>query len=239
VLAVLLNGILLFEILGKSPLAALNTLFVAPLSSFYGLTELAVKAAPILLCAVGLAVCFQAQVWNIGAEGQLTIGAIFGAAVALALPNLNNYGLLLLSILAGVVGGVVWGSIPALLKVRFNANEILTSLMLNYVAISGLNYLVRGPLKDTQGFNFPESATFSEFASLPKLVIGTRIHLGVLLAIVAALLIWGLLTRTFFGFQVRVVGSSSAAADYAGIKRDRVIWLSLIISGGLAGLAGV
>jgi simple sugar transport system ATP-binding protein len=154
-----------------------------------------------LLCAVGLAVCFQAKVWNIGAEGQFTMGAIFGSAVALAFPHLNNYGLLLLRILAGVVGGVIWGSIPALLKVRFNTNEILTSLMLNYVAISALNYLVRGPLKDPQGFNFPESATFSEFASLPTLVAGMRIHLGVLLAAVAALLIWGLLTRIFLAFK--------------------------------------
>lgn len=239
VLGTVIFGILMFGVLGKSPFAALNTLFVSPLSSFYGLTELAVKAAPILLCAVGLAVCFQAKVWNIGAEGQFTIGAICGSAVALAEPNVNNYGLLLLSLLAGVLGGVAWGSIPALLKVRFNANEILTSLMLNYIALSVLNYLVRGPLKDPQGFNFPESATFSQFASLPTLIAGTRIHLGVLLALIAALLIWGLLTQTFFGFQVRVVGSSPVAAEYAGIARDRVIWLSLLISGGLAGLAGV
>lgn len=238
-LATVICGILLFGILGKSPFAALTTLFVAPLSSFYGLTELAVKAAPILLCAVGLALCFQAKVWNIGAEGQLTMGAILGSAVALAFPNMNNYGLLVLCILAGVAGGVAWGSIPAWLKVQFNANEILTSLMLNYIAISVLNYLVRGPLKDPQGFNFPESATFSQFASLPTLITGSRVHLGVLLAIVAASLIWVLLTQTFFGFQVRVVGSSPGAADYAGIERDRIIWLSLIISGGLAGLAGV
>lgn len=237
VTATLIFGILLFGLLQKSPLTTLNTLFILPLSSFYGLTELAVKAAPILLSAVGLAVCFQGKVWNIGAEGQLTIGAIFGSTAALALP-INNYGLLLISILSGILGGIIWGSIPALLKTKFNANEILTSLMLNYIAFSILNYLVRGPLKDPQGFNFPESAAFSQFASLPSLITDTRIHLGVLLALLAALSVWLLLTKTFFGFQVRVVGSSPESAQYAGISHNQVIWLSLVISGGLAGLAG-
>lgn len=237
-LATVIVGILLFSLLGKSPVAALETLFIAPLTSFYGLTELTVKAAPILLIAVGLAVCFQAKVWNIGAEGQFTIGAIFGSVVALAFPDVNNYGILLLSLIAGVLGGAIWGSIPALLKVRFNANEILTSLMLNYVAISFLNYLVRGQLKDPQGFNFPESAPFSEFASLPSLIAGTRLHWGVIFALFAAVLIWFVLRLTFFGFSVRVVGSSASAAEYAGIKGDRIIWLLLLIAGGLAGLAG-
>lgn len=238
-LGTLILGILLFGSLGKPPVTALQTLFISPLSSFYGLTELAVKAAPILLIAVGLALCFQAKVWNIGAEGQLTVGAIFGSAVALIFPNVNNYGILLLSLLAGVLGGVIWGSIPAFLKVRFHTNEILTSLMLNYVANSLLNYLVHGPLKDPQGFNFPESAPFSEFASLTPLIAGTRLHAGVIFAVVAAVLIWGVLQQTFFGYSVRVVGSSSEAAIYAGIKSDRIIWLTLLISGGLAGLAGV
>jgi ABC-type uncharacterized transport system permease subunit len=242
-LATVIVGILLFSVLGKSPIIALQTLFISPLSSFYGMTELAVKAAPILLIAVGLAVCFQAKVWNIGAEGQFTIGAISSSIIALAFPDVNNYGILLLSLIAGVLGGVIWGSIPALLKVRFNANEILTSLMLNYVAISLLNYLVRGQLKDPQGFNFPESAPFGEFASLPSLIAGTRLHWGVIFAFFAAVLIWFVLRLTFFGFSVRVVGSSaiapsgslSIAAEYAGIKGDRIIWLSLILAGGLAG----
>lgn len=238
-LGTIIVGLVLFSLLGKSPIAALTTLFISPLSNLYGLTEIAVKASPILLTAIGESVCFQAKVWNIGAEGQFTVGAIFGSVVALAFPNVNNYGLLLLSLIAGVLGGVIWGSIPAFLKVRCNANEILTSLMLNYVSISILNYLVRGPLKDPQGFNFPESATFSTFASLPPLIAGTRLHLGVIFALVAAVLIWGVLRQTFFGFSVRVVGSSTSAAEYAGIDGDRIIWLSLLISGGLAGLAGV
>ena len=234
-LATVIVGVLLFCLLGKSPIIALQTLFFAPLSSFYQLTELAVKAAPILLIAVGLAVCFQAKMWNIGAEGQFTVGAISGSIIALAFPDVNNYGILLLSLIAGVLGGAIWGSIPAFLKVRFNANEILTSLMLNYVAISLLNYLVRGQLKDPQGFNFPESAPFGEFASLPSLIAGTRLHWGVIFALFAAVLIWFVLRLTFFGFSVRVVGSSLSAAEYAGIKSDRIIWLLLLLAGGLAG----
>jgi len=238
-LGTVILGLVLFGLLGKPPVAALQALLFSPLSSFYGLTELTVKAAPILLIAVGLAVCFQAKVWNIGAEGQFTIGAICGSAVALTFPNINNSSLLLFSLIAGVLGGAVWGSITAFLKVQFNTNEILTSLMLNYVANSLLNYLVHGPLKDPQGFNFPESAPFSEFASLPPLIAGTRLHLGVILAVLAAVFTWGVLRQTFFGFSVRVVGSSLKAAMYGGIESDRIIWLTLLISGGLAGLAGV
>ncbi|MFH7025997.1 MAG: ABC transporter permease [Heteroscytonema crispum UTEX LB 1556] len=238
-LGTVITGLLLFSLLGKSPVTTLQTLFILPLSNLYGLTELAVKAAPILLTAVGLAICFQAKVWNIGAEGQFTIGAILGSAVALAFPNVNNYGLLLLSLIAGVLGGAIWGSISAFLKVRFHANEILTSLMLNYVAISILNYFVRGPLKDPEGFNFPESAPIPKFASLGSLIAGTRLHLGVIFALLAAVLMGYVLRQTFFGFSVRVVGSSQSAAEYAGIESDRIIWLSLLISGGLAGLAGI
>ncbi|MBD2683134.1 MULTISPECIES: ABC transporter permease [Nostoc] len=238
-LATVILGFVLFYSLGKPPIAALQTLLISPLTSFYGLSELTVKAAPILLIAVGLSVCFQGKVWNIGGEGQFTIGAICGGAVALEFPSINNYSLLLLSLIAGVLGGAIWASISAWLKVRFNTNEILTTLMLNYIAISVLNYLVNGVLKDPQGFNFPESAPFSEFASLQPLIAGTRLHLGVILAVVAAVLIWGVLRQTFFGFSVRVIGSSTKAAVYAGIESDRIIWLTLLISGGLAGLAGV
>ncbi|MBC1237179.1 ABC transporter permease [Nostoc sp. 2RC] len=239
ILATVILGFILFYALDQPPIAALQTLLISPLTSFYGLSELTVKAAPILLIAVGLSVCFQGKVWNIGAEGQFTIGAICGSAVALGFSTINNYSLLLLSLIAGVFGGAIWAGISAWLKVRFNTNEILTSLMLNYIAISLLNYLVHGVLKDPQGFNFPESAPFSKFASLQPLIAGTRLHLGVILAVVAAVLIWGVLRQTFFGFSVRVIGSSAKAAVYAGIDSDRIIWLTLLISGGLAGLAGV
>ncbi|AKG24239.1 ABC transporter permease [Calothrix sp. 336/3] len=237
-LATIITGFLLFIYLGQPPVMALTTLFITPISSLYGITEIAIKAAPILLISVGLSVCFTAQIWNIGAEGQFTIGAIFASGIALIFSQWNNYFLLLFCLLSGILGGMVWATIPALCKIKANANEILTSLMLNYVAISLLNYLVREPLKDPNAFNFPESATFSPFATLQPLIIGTRLHLGVIFAAIAAIMVWFLLKYSFFGFTVRVVGASQKAADYAGINRDRVIWLSFLISGGLAGLAG-
>lgn len=238
-LATIICGIALFSLNGQPPFLALQTLFISPLTNLYGLTEIAVKAAPILLIAIGLAICFQGKIWNIGAEGQLTVGAIFGSAIAIFFPNINNYSLLLICLIAGILGGAIWGSISALLKVRFNANEILTSLMLNYIAISLLNYLVRGPLKDPEGFNFPESVIFSQFATLPSLITGTRLHLGVIFALLTAIIAWVIMWRSHFGFSVRVIGSSEQAAAYAGINNKRIIWLTLLLSGSLAGLAGV
>ncbi|MBV6624191.1 MAG: ABC transporter permease [Rivularia sp. (in: Bacteria)] len=238
-LGTIFSGIILFSLNGKSPILALEILLISPLINPYAITEIIVQAAPILLIAVGLAICFHGKIWNIGAEGQFIIGAIFGSAVAIFFPNINNYSLLFFCLVAGIIGGAAWASIPALLKVQFNANEILTSLMLNYIAISLLNYSVRGPLQDTQGFNFPESAIFSEFATLPPLIPGTRLHLGIIFAAIAAIIVWLILSRSQFGFSVRVVGASVRAAEYAGINRKRIIWLSFLLSGSLAGLAGV
>ena len=238
-LGTIISGIVLFSLNGKPPILALKILFISPLTNLYGLTEIAIKAAPILLIAVGLAICFQGKIWNIGAEGQFTVGAIFGSGVAIFLPNINNYSLLLLCLIAGILGGAIWASIPALLKVRFNANEILTSLMLNYIAISLLNYFVRGPLKDPEGFNFPESAIFSQFATLPSLLTGTRLHLGVIFALLTAVIASVIMWRSHFGFSIRVMGTSEQAATYAGINSKRIIWLTLLLSGSLAGLAGV
>ena len=238
-LATIIFGIALFSLNGKPPILALETLFISPITTLYGLTEIAVKATPILLIAVGLAICFQGKIWNIGAEGQFTIGAIFGSAIAIFFPNIDNYSLLLLCLLAGIFGGGIWASIPALLKVRFNANEILTSLMLNYVAISLLNYSVRGALKDPEGFNFPESVIFSKFAILPPLITESRLHLGVLFALLAAIIASVIMSRSQFGFSIRVIGESQQAADYAGINHKKIIWQTLLISGSLAGLAGV
>lgn len=233
------SAIILFSLNGKSPMLGLETLLISPLINPYPITEIIVKAAPILLIALGLAICFQGKIWNIGAEGQFIVGAIFGSAVAIFFPNINNYSLLFFCLVAGIIGGAIWASIPAFLKVQFNTNEILTSLMLNYIAISLLNYSLRGPLQDTQGFNFPESAIFSEFATLPPLIPGTRLHLGIIFAAILAIILWFILKRSLFGFSLRIVGASLPAAEYAGINRKRIIWLSLLLSGGLAGLAGV
>ncbi|MGO1117602.1 ABC transporter permease [Rhodovibrionaceae bacterium A322] len=243
VLLTLLGGSLLFAFLGFNPLDALYAFFVEPLSTVWGVTEWALKATPLALIAVGLAIGFRANVWNIGAEGQLTFGGIFGGGVALwaydAVPDASGWWLVPLMLLAGVIGGALWASIPALLKTRFNANEILTSLMLTYVATLSLSYLVHGPWRDPDGFNFPESRIFQDSALLPILIENTRLNWGFILALVLVLLCWLLLSRSFVGFQVRVVGLSPRAASYAGFSQKKLTWFCLLLSGGLAGLAGI
>jgi len=233
------SGFILFGALGHDPIVALYTFFVKPINTVDGLAELALKATPLVLIAIGLSVGFRGNVWNIGAEGQLTVGAVAGGGLALAFYGQEGPWLLPAMILAGALGGMLWGAIPALLKTHFNANEILTSLMLTYVAIQGLGYLVHGPLRDPEGFNFPESRMFGEQALMPVLIEGTRLYASVILALAAVVAGWLLMDRTFFGFQVKVVGQAPAAANYAGYSRNRVVWMSFLISGGLAGITGL
>jgi simple sugar transport system permease protein len=242
VLAALLAAIgggVVFALLGYDPLVALATLFLAPLSTLDGLTELGLKATPLLLCAIGIAVGVRAQVWNIGAEGQLTMGAIAGGGVALAFGGEGHWWTLPLMLLAGAAGGAAWAAIPALLKTRFNAHEILTTLMLSYVAVQFLGWLVHGPWIDPEGFNFPQTKMFADDALLPVLVEGSRLHAGFLLALLAVPLAWLLLSRTVTGFRLRTVGQAPAAARYAGFSAEGAVWFSLVLSGALAGLAGV
>lgn len=235
----LASGFLLFWAMGFDPVKALHAFFVAPLTTLRGLGELAVKATPLVLCAVGLAIGFRANVWNIGAEGQLTLGAIAGGGLALAFYGEGGWWLLPLMIAGGIAGGAAWAAIPAFLRVRFNASEILTSLMLTYVALLLLNYLTHGPFRDPDGFAFPESRLFEPDAVMPILIQGTRVHLGSLFALLAVAAGWVLIARTFVGFQIKVIGLTPAAAGYAGFKEKRIIWLTLVLSGGLAGLAGL
>ncbi len=231
---------ILFGALGKNPLLALYTFAIQPLTSLYGLAELAIKATPLVLCALGLSVGFRGNVWNIGAEGQLTVGAICGGGVALWAFGNEGWWLLPAMIVAGALGGMAYGAIPAVLKNRFNANEILTSLMLTYVSIQFLGYLVTGPWRDPEGFNFPQTRLFdTEYGSLPILLEGTRLHAGVFLAVAAVIVIWVLMSRTFTGFQIEVGGQAPHAAAYAGYSQKRVVLLSFLIGGGLAGLAGL
>jgi simple sugar transport system permease protein len=239
VLASLVAGGLLFALLGRDPLLALYTLFIRPVSTLYGLCELGLKATPLLLCALGLAIGFRANVWNIGAEGQFTIGAICGGGIALAMNGQESWWLLPAMLVAGVLGGMVWAAIPAFLRTRFNAHEILTSLMLSYVAIQILGYLVHGPWRDPAGFKFPQTKQFGDLALMPILVEGTRLHVGALVALVLVPFAALLLGRTVIGFQIKVVGLASAAAQYAGFKGDGVVWFTLLLSGALAGLAGI
>ena len=229
----------IFAVLGKDPGRALYTYFIAPLVSATARPELLVKAAPLILIGVGLSLGFRANVWNIGAEGQYTLGAIAGGGVALWFPDSESPFLLPGMIAGGVLGGMAWAAIPALLRTRYNANEILTSLMLTYVAQQLLIYLVVGPWKDPEGYGFPQSRLFQDAATLPILVPETRIHLGVLAALVVVALGWVVLAKSAIGFQLKVIGQAPRAARYAGFDETRLVWLSLLLSGGLSGLAGL
>ncbi|WP_263140574.1 ABC transporter permease [Pseudomonas sp. RIT-PI-AD] len=238
-LLTLLGGALLFAVLGHPPLATLHTLLIAPVSDLYGLSELLVKALPILLCALGLAVAYRARIWNIGAEGQLLLGALAGSAVALQLIAWESRAALALVLAAGTLAGAAWAGLAAWLRTRFNANEILTTIMLNYIALNLLLFCVHGPLKDPAGFNFPESAMFGDASRLPALFEDGRVHLGLYFALLALVAVWVLLQKSFLGFQIKVLGLDRRAAGFAGFREKRLVWLTLAISGGLAGLAGV
>jgi simple sugar transport system permease protein len=242
VLAVVLTLIvstIIFAALGQNPGAALYTFMISPLTTMNGVAELFVKGAPLILMGVGLSLGFRANVWNIGAEGQFTMGAIFGGGLALAFYDSESALLLPGMILMGAIGGMFWAAIPALLKTRFNANEILTSLMLTYVAQLLLIYLVVGPWKDPEGYGFPQTRLFTDASTSPILISGTRIHLGVLFALLAVGLGWLMLSKSMLGFQLRVVGQAPRAAAYAGFSGKSLTWLSMLLGGGLAGLAGV
>ncbi len=234
----LVAGGLIFALLGKPPIIGLYTVFIKPLTSWFQVSELLVKAGPLTLIAIGLSLGFRANVWNIGAEGQFTMGALAGGAVALAVYPNGSWWLLPLMLLAGALGGAAWAAIPALCKTRFNASEILVSLMLTYVAILVLGLLIDGPLRDPEGMNFPESRLFQPAAKVPLLLPGTRAHIGFLFALAAAVAAWWVLRRHVFGHQVKVLGEAPRAARFAGYSESRIIWTCLLVSGGLAGLAG-
>ncbi len=237
--ATLVVGFVLFSVLGKNPWQAFHVFFIKPVASLYGLAELLLKAGPLMLCAIGLAAGYRANVWNIGAEGQLTMGAIFGGGVALAFHDSGSAFALPLMIVAGAIGGMLWAAIPAFLRVRFNANEILTSLMLVYVAGLILSLLVHGAWRDPEGFNFPQSRMFHESALLPTLLAGTRLNAGFLIALAAVAAGWVFMSRSLAGYQMRVAGLAPAAANYAGISAARTVWMGMLIGGACAGLAGV
>lgn len=235
----LIAGLFLFWALGKEPLRALQLIFVAPLTSVRGVAELLVKSTPLILIATGLAFGFRAGIWNIGAEGQFTVGALAGGSVALAFFPGGGPLLLPAMMLAGILGGMAWAAIPAMLRTRFNASEILTSLMLVYVATLLLGLMVQGPLRDPQSFNFPESRLFQNAALMPIMIPKTRAHIGFLIAIAVVAVAHMLVTRHMFGFMTRVLGDAPRAAAFAGFDERRLVWLSFSISGGLAGLAGM
>jgi len=233
-----LIGVLLFVALGKDPVAGLRVFFWDPIKSPYALGELTVKATPLLLIALGLAVCFRSNVWNIGAEGQYVLGAIAASGVALLADKGSSSWIVLPVILAGMLGGMFWAGITAWLRDRFNANEILVSLMLVYVAVMLLSFIVSGPWKDPQGYNFPQSRTFDAATRIPRLFAGSRVSIGIFIALAGVACVWVFLFRTRAGFAQQVGGLAPAAARYAGFSSRRALWVALLVSGGMAGLAG-
>ena len=231
-------GVVLFVALGKDPIKGLEMFFWLPIKSGYALGELLVKATPLLLVALGLAVCFRSNVWNIGAEGQYILGAIFAGGVALMATKSTGGWIVVPVILAGILGGMLWAGITAFLRDKFNANEILVSLMLVYVAVQLLGYLVTGPWKDPQGYNFPQTQTFEAATRIPRLFTGSRVSIGALLAVAGVVIAWVFLFRTRAGFAQQVGGLAPAAARYAGFSSRKALWTALLVSGGTAGLAG-
>lgn len=233
-------GAILFALMGKDPFAALHAFFIEPLLDIWSIHELLVKAAPLILIAVGLSVCYLSNNWNIGAEGQLTMGAIAGSMMPIVFPDVQGWYILPLMLLMGMAGGALYAAIPALLKTRFNANTILTSLMLVYVAQFFLDWLVRGPWRNPEGMNFPESRQFHDYAILPEIWSASgRAHWGFVFAIVAAFALWFMLRSTLKGFQIKVVGQSPRAARFAGFSTGKITFFAFLLSGALAGLAGI
>jgi len=238
VVLTIMSGLIIFALLGIDPTRGFEVFFLNPLRSFHHVSELLLKATPLAICAIGLAIGFRANVWNIGAEGQFILGAIFATGVALffgGAPVLT----LVLMMLAGVLGGALWASIAAFLKTRFNTSEILVSLMLVYVAELLVSWFVFGPWRDPQGFNFPQTKVFESTALLPKLFEGARLNLAFGFAIVLLIAGYILFARTHLGFKMRVAGESPAAAGYAGISTAKMTWAGLVAGGACAGLAGM
>lgn len=236
----LVVGAAMFLAMGHDPVEAFRIYFIDPLGDAYTLQELVVKACPLLLIGVGLAFCYRANRWNIGAEGQYCAGALLGSWLALATHGTGAGPWVMPAMLVlGALGGAAYGLIPAFLRVRFGASEILTSLMLVYVAELFLDYLVRGPWRDPAGFNFPQSVTFDPVATMPLLLEEGRLHGGIVIALIVVVAATFVLGRTLIGFSIELGGSAPRAAAFAGFDEKRVTYGVFAVSGALAGLAGI
>lgn len=238
VILTMLIGMVVFDLIGINGQKAVMDIFLTPLLASYKWQDVAVKAAPLIIIALGLSIGNRAQIWNIGAEGQYIVGALAAAGIGIAAGTAGGFFVISAMILAGVVFGALYALIPAVLKTRWDVNEILSSLMLTYVSYQILGYLVGGPWKDPNGRNFPATAPLSETQSLPILFPGTTVHLGVLIALLLPFAFWLLMSRSTFGYQVRVVGSAPQAARHGGFDAKWTVWIAMLIGGGMAGLAG-
>lgn len=244
VLMTMVAGGALFAALGKDPLEAISTIFWQPLFgeyAFYYRPQLLIKGAPLVLIAIGLSLGFRAGIWNIGAEGQYIVGALAGAGVGLAFYPAESWVVFPVMVLAGALGGWVWGAIPALLKLRFGTNEILVSLMLVYVAEQLLAAMALGLMKNPDGRGFPGSRNLRQYESAhnAELITGTGMHWGVVAALIAVILAYVLLSRHILGYQIRLAGQAPKAARFAGVRPTRLVLFCLGTSGALAGLAGM
>jgi len=235
----LIIGAIMFAVLGHNPAEALYVYFVEPLTETWSLHELAIKATPLILIATGLSLCFRSGNWNIGAEGQFMVGAIVGSAWPILLPSFDSFWVLPVMLLSGMVGGMAWAAIPAFLKNRFGANEILTSLMLVYVATYLLDWLVRGAWRNPEGYNFPESRGFSGWQILPEMFASGRAHYGALIAVMGVIFVWFMMSRTMKGFEIDVIGRAPRAGRFAGFSPPKTTLFVFLISGAFAGLAGI
>jgi simple sugar transport system permease protein len=241
-IAALLVGAVMLAVLGASPVSGYHALLTGAFGSRYALASTAVEAAPLLFVGLGICIAFRANVFNIGGEGQIAMGALAGTAIALELPNLPTAALIPLTLVASALGGAAWGAIPGLFKAYFNVNEILSTIMLNLVAVQLMNYLLAGPMVDRSagsvGGLIPQTQLLSKHSWLPIILPGTQLHLGVVIAVVVAFAVYLLLWRTSFGFRIRAVGLSREAATYAGMPVKRTITAALTLSGAMCGLAG-
>ncbi len=241
-LGALLLGAVMMLVLGANPVTGYVALLKGAFGGSYALSSTAIQAVPLLLVGVGICIAFRANVFNIGGEGQIAMGGLAGAATALALPDLPSIVLIPLVLTAGATGGATWGAIPGIFKAKYNVNEILSTIMLNLVAVQVMNFLLAGPMvdqsPDSVGGLIPETKILSPSSQLPILVPGTQLHLGVPIAVIVAVCVYVLLWRTSFGFQLRSVGLSRSASAYAGMPVKRTITLAMTLSGAMCGIAG-
>lgn len=231
-------GALFLALTGKEPMVVYGIMFKGVFGTRYGMEEALVKTIPLILCGLGVSVAFRMQLWNIGAEGQFILGAIGASSVALYFPKVTEPFSLPLMLIVGFLVGGIWGLIPGVLKAYKGVNESITTLMMNYVATYGLSWLVYGPWKDPHYYNNPFSPVFPQSAQLPTF-LGSRVHMGLIIALIAAAVLYVVLWRTKWGYEIRVIGESQGAARYAGMNVVKNIMLVMFVSGGLAGLAGM
>lgn len=242
-LAALLVGAVILLLMDADPVEAYRALYEGSFGTKNAFAETLVKATPLLLIGLGICISFRAGVVNIGGEGQMIVGALFGTALALELPETRSEIIIPLCLVVGFIGGAIWGAVAGLLKAYFNVNEILSTVMLNQIAVYAMTYLLNNTLIDPKqaeaASRIPQTARLSQATDLPRLWMPTRLHLGVAIAVVLAVLVYIFLWRTTIGYRIRAVGKNARASRYAGIRVKRYIVLSLLLSGGFAGLAGI